>query len=147
VGARTTRGGGRIHDLNRETTERNASATRLIVQPTTRDALLAGASGTALLALLTLTASLSLLARPETAAAGVGAALLVEALFVADTRAVELWERRSVRLVSVAVLVAGSILAAGVAGQWLVAATCWGLATYFVLLGLLVSGVWDPSDH
>jgi hypothetical protein len=117
------------------------------VNPTTRDVLLAGTSGAVLLALLTVTASLSLLARPETAAVGVGVALLVEALFVVDTPAVELWERRSVRLVSAAALIGGAVLAVATAGRWLVAAACWGLAAYFALLALLVSGVWDPSDH
>ena len=117
------------------------------MNPTTRDALLAGTSGAVLLALLAVTASLSLLVRPETAAVGVGVALLVETLFVGDTPAVKLWERRSVRLVSTAVLVGGVILAVATALGWLVAAACWGVAAYFALLALLVSGVWDPNDH
>ena len=117
------------------------------MKPTTRDALLASASGVVLLAVLAVTESLSLLGRVDAAVAGVGLALFVEALFVAGTRAVELWERRSVRLVSAAALIGGAVLAVATAGRWLVAAACWGLAAYFALLGLLVSGVWDPSDH
>ena len=117
------------------------------MKPTTRDALLASASGVVPLAVLAVTESLSLLGRVDAAVAGVGLALFVEALFVAGTRAVELWERRAVRLTVLAVLVVGSVLAVAVTGQWLVAAACWGLATYFVLLGLLVSGMWAPSDR
>ncbi len=110
-----------------------------------RDASLAAASGVALLAVLAVTESLSLLAEPRSAAAGVAAALAVEALFVAETPAGDLWERPVVQIGSLVALVAGGAVAVAVDGHWLVAAACWGLATYFVLLALLVAGVWNPA--
>ncbi|WP_123533242.1 hypothetical protein [Halosimplex salinum] len=112
----------------------------------TRDALLATASGGALLASLAITESLSLLGRPAVAVAGVAAALAVETLFVADTPAAELWERAPVRTASVLLIVGAGALAVRAGGLWLVAAACWGLATYFVLLGLLVTGLWRPAE-
>jgi hypothetical protein len=115
------------------------------VQSTTRDALLAAVSAAVLLAVLAVAESLSLLARPAVAAVGVAAALAVEALFVADTPAADLWTRPGVRFRSALALVAGTALAAWTAGAWLVAAACWGLATYFCLLALLVAGVWEPE--
>ncbi|WP_459191985.1 hypothetical protein [Halosimplex sp. J119] len=113
--------------------------------PVERDATLAAASGAAMVAVLAVTESLSLLTRPTSAATGVGAALVVEALFVADTPAGELWKRRKVRIGSAVALVVGAGVAVAAGGLWLVAAACWGLATYFVLLALLVAGIWDPA--
>ena len=117
------------------------------MQSTTRDAILAATSAGALLAVLAVTASLSALARPAVVATGVGAALAVEALFVADTPAAELWERPAVQAGSATALVVGAGLAVWALGPWVVAAVCWGLATYFGLLGLLLAGVWgaDPA--
>ncbi|QLH82929.1 hypothetical protein [Halosimplex pelagicum] len=117
------------------------------MQSTTRDAILAAASGGALLAVLAVTASLSLLGRPAVAAAGVCAALAVEALFVADTPAAELWERPAVQVGSATALVGGAGVAVWALGPWVVAAACWGLATYFGLLALLLAGVWSPDSE
>lgn len=116
------------------------------MQSTTRDALLAATSGAVLLATLAVTGSLSTLARPAVAAAGVAAALAVEALFVADTPAAELWERRVVQVGSALALVGSAGVALLVAGPRVVAAACWGLATYFVLLALLLAGVWGADS-
>ncbi|WP_436910107.1 hypothetical protein [Halosimplex marinum] len=115
------------------------------MQSTTRDALLAAASAALLLAVLAVAESLSLLARPAVAVVGATAALAVEALFVADTPAADLWTRPGVQVGSALALVAGAGLAVWAAGAWLVAAACWGLATYFCLLALLVAGVWEPE--
>jgi hypothetical protein len=115
------------------------------VQSTTRDALLATGCVGALSAALGLTASLSLLARPVVVAVGVTAGLAVEALFVADTPAAELWERPAVQAASVVALVGGAGLAVWAGGPWAVAVVWWGLATYFLLLALLVAGVWNPK--
>jgi len=115
------------------------------VQSTTRDATLAAVSAGALLAVLAVTAPLSTLARPAVAATGIAAALAVEALFVADTPAAELWERPAVQVGSAVALVGGGVVGVAATGPWVVAAACWGLATYFVLLGLLVTGVWAPD--
>ncbi|QLH77792.1 hypothetical protein HZS55_10975 [Halosimplex rubrum] len=117
------------------------------MQSTTRDALLATVSGGALLAVLAVTESLSPLGRPAVAVAGVGAALAVEALFVADTPVAELWVRPSVQVGSAAALLAGAGLATWALGPWVVAAACWGLATYFVLLALLLAGVWGGTSE
>ncbi|MFC7139021.1 hypothetical protein ACFQMA_04110 [Halosimplex aquaticum] len=110
-----------------------------------RDALLAVVCGVALLTLLAVTESLSLLVRPGSAAAGIAAALAVEALFVADTPAGDLWERPAVQAGSVVALAAGGVVAVAVGGRWFVAAACWGVATYFVLLALVLTGVWNPT--
>ncbi|WP_135364051.1 hypothetical protein [Halosimplex halophilum] len=116
------------------------------MQSTTRDALLAAASAAVLLVVLAATGSLSVLTRPGAAATGVVTALAVEALFVADTTVAYLWERPAVQVGSALALVVGGVLAVWTADPWLVAAACWGLATYFVLLALLVAGVWESAS-
>ncbi|ELZ22337.1 hypothetical protein C475_17533 [Halosimplex carlsbadense 2-9-1] len=116
------------------------------MQSTTRDALLATGSAGALSAALSLTESLSLLARPAVAAAGIAAALAVESLFVAETPATELWERPAVQVGSAVALVGGAVVALLAGGPWVVAAACWGLATYFLLLALVLAGVWSPGS-
>ncbi|WP_415381202.1 hypothetical protein [Halosimplex sp. TS25] len=110
-----------------------------------RDALLAAVSGAVLLAALAAAESLSLLVRPGSAAAGITAALAVEALFVVETPAGDLWERPAVRIGSVVALAGGGIAAVALGGPWVVAAACWGLATYFALLALVLTDVWNPA--
>lgn len=104
-----------------------------------RDAAFAGLSGVCLLASLFLTGEAAALGTLPAAAAGVGSALALEAVFVADTPVQTLWERRGVRLASAAALVVALGLAA-VSGPLVVAAACWGLATYFVLLVIVLAG-------
>ncbi|QPV63614.1 hypothetical protein I7X12_02990 [Halosimplex litoreum] len=116
------------------------------MQSTTRDALLATGCVCALSAALGLTASLSLLARPAVAVMGVTAGLAVEALFVAETPVVELWERPVVQVGSAVALVGGAGLAVWVGGPWAVAVAWWGLVTYFFLLALVVAGVWGEDS-
>jgi hypothetical protein len=111
-----------------------------------RDALLATASGVALLAGLALTESLALLADPTAAAAGVVVALLVEAAFVAGTPAGRLWERPLVRRLAVAAFVVGAVAIARVGDPRVFAAGLWGIATYFALLFLVLTGVWNPGE-
>lgn len=106
-----------------------------------RDAVLAAASGAVLLGALAVAGSLASLADPGAAVAGVVAALAVEWLFVAETPAGTLWERRRVRAASVAALLGGSAALAWVTGPWILAAACWGVATYFALLALVLAGV------
>jgi len=115
------------------------------VQSTTRDAVLAATIAGALLAVLGVTESLSTLTRPTVAAAGIATALGVEALFVADTPAAELWEHLAVQVGSAVALVGGGGVALLVVGPTVVAAACWGLTTYFGLLALLLAGVWGPE--
>lgn len=116
------------------------------MDPRVRDALLAAGCGVALLGALAWLDATAVLWQPTAAASGITGALLVEAAFVADTPARRLWERRSVQAVSVAVLLGGGAVAAVVFGPWALAAACWGLATYFALLALLVSGRW-PGEN
>lgn len=110
-----------------------------------RDAVLAAASGSVLLATLAASDSIGSLSDPTAAVAGVAAALAVEGLFVADTPAASLWERRRVRVASAAALLGGCAALAWVTGTWILAAACWGLATYFALLALVLTGVWDAD--
>ena len=112
---------------------------------TARDATLAAASAVSLVAALAVTDSVSLLLRPLSVGVGVTAALAVEALFVADTPAGDLWGRPTVQVGSAVALVAAGALAVAAGAVWLVAAACWGLATYFFLLALLLTGVWAPD--
>jgi len=115
------------------------------VNSITRDATLASLSGVALLALLAVMDALHALARPGHAALGLLGALALEWLFVAETPAVDLWNRRPVRVGSVVGLLLSCGLVAVTAGPWLVAAACWGIVTYFLLLGLLSTGLWTPA--
>ncbi len=82
------------------------------------------------------------LVEPVSVVVGVGGALAVEALFVADTPAAKLWEQPYVRSACVFALLFGAVGVASLAGPVLVGAAVWGLATYFVLLALALAGVW-----
>ena len=113
--------------------------------PRQRDALLAAASGAACLAFLLVSDATAALARPATVVAGGGAALSVEALFVAETPVVRWWTDPRVQVGSAVAFVAAAAVGFLVAGPWLLAAACWGLATYFALLSLLAAGVWTPE--
>jgi len=112
-----------------------------------RDAAFAGLSGASLLAFLVLTGDAAALASFPAAVTGVAAALAIEAAFVADTPVRTLWERRGVRLASAAALVAGALGLAAVGGPLVVAAACWGLATYFALLVLALAGYWGDAGR
>ena len=117
------------------------------VAPIVRDATLAALSGVALLSLLTVTDSLAALTRPGAAVVGIVVALGVEWLFLAETPVAELWDRRAVRTGTVIALISTGGFVLVSTGPWLVAAACWGLATYFSLLGLLLAGVWTPDTE
>ncbi|WP_424000434.1 hypothetical protein ACOZ4I_13640 [Haloarcula salina] len=111
-----------------------------------RDAAFAGLCGVCLTGYLFLTGEAAALGSFPAAAVGVGAALALEAVFVADTPVRTLWERRGVRLASAAALVLGALGLAAVSGPLVVAAACWGLATYFVLLVLVLGGYWGEAE-
>ncbi|MFB6139796.1 MAG: hypothetical protein ABEJ26_05110 [Halosimplex sp.] len=117
------------------------------MNPLARDAALATLCGAALVAALAISGSLSALFEPASAAAGVAVALAVEALFVFDTPASDLWERPAVRVGSAVALATGGALALAAGGPRVVAALCWGLGTYFALLALLLAGIWTPDDR
>ena len=63
-------------------------------------------------------------------------ALGIEALFVLDTAVASLWERRGVRTASAVALLGGAGGVAVFLGPVVVAAACWGLITYFVILAV-----------
>ncbi|MGB9952442.1 hypothetical protein ACOZ4F_08580 [Haloarcula marismortui] len=101
-----------------------------------RDAVFALLCGLVLLAYLRWTAAVETLQSGVAVVVGVAGALGVEALFLLDTPAASLWERRGVRTASAVALL---VCAAGLAvllGPVVVAAACWGLATYFVVLAV-----------
>jgi hypothetical protein len=101
-----------------------------------RDAAFALLCGLALLAYLRWTAAVGTLRSGTAVAVGVAGALGVEALFVLDTPAASLWERRGVRTAAAVALLACAGGLAVLLGPVAVAAACWGLATYFVVLAV-----------
>jgi hypothetical protein len=107
-----------------------------------RDAVLAACSAFVLLGVLSVGDWTWTLADPVAAVVGVVGALAIEALFLAETPAAALWERSYVRTVAIFALLFGAVAAAYLVGPVLVGAAVWGLATYFVLLVLAVTGVW-----
>jgi hypothetical protein len=107
-----------------------------------RDAVLATSCGVVLLGVLAVGRWTAFLFDPLAVVLGVVGALATEGLFLADTPAAALWERLWVRSVSVFVLLFGAVAAAYLVGPVVVAAACWGLATYFVFLALAVAGHW-----
>ncbi|SDM21871.1 hypothetical protein SAMN04487949_1314 [Halogranum gelatinilyticum] len=108
-----------------------------------RDGLLALVVGGGLLAVASATGLRAAdLLRPTALAFGCAGALGLELLMARfPERSIALWERRSVRVGSALLVVGGGGLLATTAGGWAVAALCGGLATYFVLLALVLSGV------
>ncbi|WP_336328991.1 hypothetical protein [Haloarcula sp. CGMCC 1.2071] len=101
-----------------------------------RDAGFALLCGLVLVAYLRQTGAVETLWSESAIAVGVAVALGVEALFVLDTPVAALWERRGVRTTSAVALlgVAGGL--AVFLGPVVVAATCWGLVTYFGILAV-----------
>ncbi|MDT3433317.1 hypothetical protein [Haloarcula sp. 1CSR25-25] len=101
-----------------------------------RDAGAALLCGLALVAYLGQVGALDTLRSGAAVAVGVTGALGVEALFVLDTPVASLWERRGVRTASAAALLACAGGLAVLVGPVIVAAVCWGLVTYFVVLAV-----------
>ena len=99
-----------------------------------RDAGFALLCGLGLLAFLGWAGALHTLRSVPAVAVGVTGALGIEALFVRDTPVGSLWERRGVRAGSAFALLAGAVGLTTLVGPIVVAAACWGLATYFALL-------------
>lgn len=107
-----------------------------------RDAVLAACCAFVLLGVLAVGDWTWTLVDPVAAVVGVAGALAIEGLFVADTPVAACWEHLSVRTASVFALLLGAVAAAYLVGPVLVGAAVWGLATYFVLLGFALAGVW-----
>ena len=104
-----------------------------------RDAGSALFCGLVLVAYLRWAGALDTLWTESAVAVGVAGALGVEALFVLDTPAASLWERRGVRTASAVALLACAGGLAARLGPVVVAAACWGLVTYFVILAVSLS--------
>jgi len=107
-----------------------------------RDAAVAACCGALLLGALAVTDAVDELSNPVAVAVGVLGAAAVEATFLADTPVADWWTRPWVRAASALVLLGGALGAALVVGPVVVAAACWGLATYFVFLAVAVAGYW-----
>ncbi|KAA9396729.1 hypothetical protein Har1130_02640 [Haloarcula sp. CBA1130] len=101
-----------------------------------RDAGFALLCGLALVAYLWQTGAHEALWSKSVVAVGVAGALGVEALFVLETPVASLWERRGVRTASAIALVGGAGGLAVFLGPVIVAAACWGLITYFLILAV-----------
>ncbi|MDS0220580.1 hypothetical protein NDI54_04350 [Haloarcula sp. S1AR25-5A] len=101
-----------------------------------RDAGVALLCGVALVGYLSLVGALDALWSVAVAAVGVAGALAVEALFVLDTPIASLWDRRGVRTGAAAALLVGAVGLTAFLGPAVVAAACWGLGTYFVILAV-----------
>ncbi|GCF14319.1 hypothetical protein Harman_22540 [Haloarcula mannanilytica] len=101
-----------------------------------RDAGVALLCGVALIGYLGWSGAINALWSVPVAAIGVAVAVGVEALFVLDTPVGSLWERRGVRTGSAVALLVGAAGLAAVFGPSVVAAVCWGLVTYFVILAV-----------
>lgn len=111
-----------------------------------RDATLAGFCGAVFLAFLSASGALTTLGDPRAVGVGVGAGVLVESAFLSGTRVVDWWKSPWVAPASALVLL---LVASGLVvwlGPVVLAAACWGLATYFVAFGFVVAGVWPGGE-
>ncbi|KTG10111.1 hypothetical protein AUR64_10975 [Haloprofundus marisrubri] len=113
-----------------------------------RDAVLATVVLSALLCGVVVIDSTSALVSPSAAVVGVVGALALElsmALF--PTRSARLWQRPSVQLLAVlAVFVAAAVGVRFGVGGWVAATFVYGLCTYFVLLGLVLTETIPPPE-
>lgn len=103
-----------------------------------RDAALAAGAVAALVGLLWATDATEALWQPAPAAVGVLGALVVELAFLRSPSLAALWERRVVQLGGVVAVVGGGAWVYQTLGPSAVAILCWGLSTYFVLLGAVL---------
>ena len=109
-----------------------------VTTTTRRDALLAALASAGLLALLVSQDAVGALAGPVAITGGVTGALVVELGFLRSTTVQDLWRRPLVQVGSTAAVLAAGTIAYTAGGAAVIAALCWGLATYFVLLGAVV---------
>lgn len=114
------------------------------MRPEYRDGLLALVGLLALAGLTAVTGGIDTLLDPVGIVAGVVVALAIEAVFLQyPSKALDLWERRGVPVVSLCALVVAGALAVRVA-PWLLSVPVWGLVTYLCLLGCVLLGMGNP---
>lgn len=104
-----------------------------------RDSLLAAGTLGVLLSALVVEEALASLLDVVPALAGIAGALLVEAAFLRSPAVTELWERPSVQVGSGVAVSAGGLGAYVVVGPAVLATLCWGIVTYFALLGAVLA--------
>ena len=118
------------------------SSERRGVRPEHRDGLLAVGGLAGLVGIAAATVGVGRLLDPGTAAAGVVVAVEVVFLRV-PSRALGLWERRGVPVAGAGVVLAVGLVAVRTAPR-LLGVPVWGLVTYLVLLGCVLSGAGNP---
>jgi hypothetical protein len=109
-----------------------------------RDAVLAAVALAVLLGLLVVDRTTGTLLGPVPAVSGILGALLIELGFLRYPAITGLWERPAVQFGSVVAVVAGGTWAYGIIGPPVVAVLCWGLLTYFLLLGAVLAVGHNP---
>ena len=114
------------------------------MRPEHRDGLLAVGGLAGLVGIAAATVGVGRLLDPGAAAAGVVVAVAVEVVFLrVPSRALGLWERRGVPVAGAGVVLAAGLVAVRTAPR-LLGVPVWGLVTYFVLLGCVLSGAGNP---
>ena len=104
-----------------------------------RDALLAGCTLGGLVAVLAVTDAAARPFNPVAAGLGVAGALAVEFAFLRSATVTRLWRRPAVQLSGAVVVTAGGVLGYLLVGPAAVVALCWGIVTYFCLLGVVLA--------
>jgi len=114
------------------------------VQPEYRDGLLALCGLLGLTSLAVATGGAGRLLDPAGIAAGVAAAVAIEVGFLRyPERALDLWNRRAVPVLGLAVVLIGGVVAVFLVPLLLVAAV-WGLLSYLMVLGIVLVGFPNP---
>lgn len=108
-----------------------------------RDALLAAVALATLVGFLIARETAEALWQPIPALTGALGALLIELGFLRYSL-VELWERPSVQLGGLVVVVAGGVWTYEAVGPPAVGVLCWGLLFYFLILGTTILVGYNP---
>lgn len=104
-----------------------------------RDAILALVALAALLGVLVVRGEVSALGRPLAIGVGVASALPVEIAFLRSGMIEQAWNHPVIRAGCTLGVITGGLAAYATVGPPVPAALCWGLATYFVLLGAVLA--------
>jgi len=109
-----------------------------------RDALLAGCTLGGLVAVLAATGAAARPFDPIAVGLGVAGALAVEFVFLRSATVERLWRRSAVQLSGAVVVTGGGALGYLLVGPAAVVALCWGIVTYFCLLGVVLAAGDNP---